>query len=102
MTAPSVYDEAPAAWALWQWVVARVPETEVSEFANRMRAYRDEIQQSDQQQIHAAQCGPARGGFKVCYCTAPCCHPIRDGQPLCICPDCRATNTCPGNQKEQP
>lgn len=37
------YDEAPAAWALWQWVIARVPETEAWEFNDLMRAYRDEV-----------------------------------------------------------
>lgn len=37
------FDEGPAAWALWQWVVARIPAEEVGEFAEVMRGYRDEV-----------------------------------------------------------
>jgi hypothetical protein len=46
---------------------------------------------------HVAQCGPARG-FRVCYCTGPCCHRTVDGKPVCVCTDCRALKTCPGNR----
>lgn len=37
------YDEAPAARALWQFVVARIPAEDVSEFAAVMRGYHDEV-----------------------------------------------------------
>jgi hypothetical protein len=37
------FDEAPAAWALWRWVTARVTEAEAWEFNDLMRDYRDEI-----------------------------------------------------------
>lgn len=36
------YDEAPAAWRLWQWVVAHIPREDVREFAAVMAGYRDE------------------------------------------------------------
>ena len=39
----SVYDEAPAAWALWRWVSDRVSQEEAWEFNDLMRDYRDEI-----------------------------------------------------------
>jgi hypothetical protein len=42
----SPFEEAPAAWRLWQWVVARIPAEEVWEFAVVMRGYRDEVQAS--------------------------------------------------------
>ena len=56
---------------------------------------------AEQQRLHAAQCGPERGGFRVCYCTGPCCHPIRDGRRVCVCPGCRATPESAGNRKDQ-
>lgn len=37
------FDEAPAAWAMWRWVSARVSQEEAWEFNELMRDYRDEI-----------------------------------------------------------
>lgn len=54
------------------------------------------------QQIHNAQCGPERGGFRVCYCDQPCCHPVRDGRRVCVCAGCRATPDSAGNREWTP
>lgn len=36
-------DDAPAAWELWRFVVARIPREDVGEFGVAMAAYRDEV-----------------------------------------------------------
>lgn len=51
-TAPaSVFDEAPAAWALWQFAVARISEAEVRKFAKLMADYHDEISRDNAEKI---------------------------------------------------
>lgn len=65
MSAPtnSVYDEAPAAWALWQFVATRIPEAEIPEFSKLMAGYRDETSHGNAEKIRAlGGCDPA-GGF---------------------------------------
>lgn len=87
-------EQAARLRAQWRELVGEVPLVVLPHGAE-LTVFRPG--EADNAGDHAAHCGPARGGFRVCYCHCPEC---RDGR-RCVCRGCRATPTCAGHQRRE-